>query len=53
MGEDEDGLFKYCITVTLAIQTKPWMWEIDLWKSFINVDMDFIERMEEHWLKEY
>uniref|UniRef100_A0A4E9ELV7 Uncharacterized protein n=1 Tax=Gibberella zeae TaxID=5518 RepID=A0A4E9ELV7_GIBZA len=53
MGEDEDDLFKYCITVTLAIQTKPWMWEIDLWKSFINVDMDFIERMEEHWLKEY
>ncbi|SCB65309.1 unnamed protein product [Fusarium graminearum] len=48
MGEDEDDLFKYCITVTLAIQTKPWMWEIDLWKSFINVDMDFIERMEEH-----
>ncbi|WXC52640.1 hypothetical protein QX201_012303 [Fusarium graminearum] len=53
MGEDEDDLFKYCITVTLAIQTKPWMWEIDLWKSFINMDMDFIERMEEHWLKEY
>ncbi|UZP45173.1 hypothetical protein NXS19_012985 [Fusarium pseudograminearum] len=51
MGEDEDDLFKYCTAVTLAIQTKPWLREIDLWKSFINVDVDFIERMEEHWLE--
>jgi hypothetical protein len=51
MGEDEKDLFKYCTAVVFAIQTKPWLREIDLWKSFINVDVEFIEKLDTHWLE--
>ncbi|KAM0283247.1 hypothetical protein ACHAQK_011072 [Fusarium lateritium] len=51
MGEDADDLLKFCTAVTFAIQTKPWLREVDLWKSFINVDLGFIEGLESHWLE--
>jgi hypothetical protein len=51
MGEDADDLLKFCTAVTFAIQTKPWLREVDLWKSFINVDLDFIEGLESYWLE--
>ncbi|KAL6924063.1 hypothetical protein FSST1_001337 [Fusarium sambucinum] len=51
MGEDEKDLLKYCTAVTFAIQTQPWLREIDLWKSFINVDFEFIEKLDAHWLE--
>ncbi|KAK4187166.1 hypothetical protein QBC35DRAFT_385541 [Podospora australis] len=50
MGEDEADLLKWCTAVTFAMQTKPWLREIDLWKSFINVDLDFLESLNEYWL---
>lgn len=50
MGEDADDLLKFCTAVTLAVQTRPWYREVDLWKSFINVDLDFIEGLESYWL---
>ncbi|KAK7962471.1 MFS allantoate transporter [Apiospora aurea] len=34
MGADEDELFRNAAAMTFAIQTKPWVREIDLWKSF-------------------
>lgn len=50
MGEDADDLLKFCTAVTLAVQTRPWYREVDLWKSFINVDLEFIEGLESYWL---
>ncbi|KAM0547479.1 hypothetical protein ACHAPJ_010352 [Fusarium lateritium] len=50
MGEDADDLLKYCTAVVFAIQTKPWLREVDLWKSFINVDLEFIRDLNSHWL---
>lgn len=50
MGKDDDELLKYCTAVTFAIQTKPWLREIDLWKSFINVDMEFLQGLDPYWL---
>ncbi|KAH7142034.1 hypothetical protein EDB81DRAFT_948268 [Dactylonectria macrodidyma] len=50
MGADSQELFKYCTAVTFAMQTKPWLREIDLWKSFINVDLDFLIDLDSHWL---
>jgi hypothetical protein len=50
MGEDEKDLFKYSTAATFALQTKPWLREVDLWKSFINVDLEFIEGLDDHWL---
>ncbi|KAI0438334.1 hypothetical protein F4803DRAFT_535307 [Xylaria telfairii] len=50
MGVDQLDLLRYATAVTFAIQTKPWFREFDLWKSFINVDMDFLERLDPYWL---
>ncbi|KAK7433000.1 hypothetical protein QQZ08_000471 [Neonectria magnoliae] len=50
MGEDSADLMKYCTAVTFALQTKPWLREIDLWKSFVNVDLDFVASLDPFWL---
>ncbi|KAF5978634.1 major facilitator superfamily transporter [Fusarium coicis] len=50
MGVDEDDLLRFCTAVAFAMQTKPWLREIDLWKSFINVDFEFLLDLESFWL---
>lgn len=50
MGDDEADLLKWCTAVTFALQTKPWLREVDLWKSFINVDLEFLEGLDKYWL---
>ncbi|KAK4148517.1 hypothetical protein C8A00DRAFT_19662 [Chaetomidium leptoderma] len=50
MGEDEKDLLRWCTVVTFALQTKPWLREVDLWKSFVNVDLEFLEGLDEFWL---
>jgi hypothetical protein len=50
MGDDEADLLKWCTVVTFALQTKPWLREVDLWKSFINVDLEFLEGLDKYWL---
>lgn len=49
MGEDEMDLMKLAMATTYAIQRKPWRWEVDLWKSFVNVDFAFLERLQDGW----
>ncbi|RMJ18642.1 hypothetical protein CDV36_001762 [Fusarium kuroshium] len=50
MGKDADELLRYSTAVTFAIQTKPWLRDIDLWKSFINVDLEFLQGLDPYWL---
>ncbi|RYP05154.1 hypothetical protein DL764_004008 [Monosporascus ibericus] len=50
MGTEELDLLRYVVAVTFAIQTKPWYREIDLWKSFVNVDLGFLEGLDPYWL---
>lgn len=51
MGEDEADLLKYATAATFAIITEPWRLEIDLWRSFINVDMAFLRiRKRNGWI---
>ena len=50
MGEDEEDLQKYAVATTFAIQTDPWRLEVDLWRSFVNVDIGFLEGLKEEWL---
>ena len=51
MGKDEKDLRKLSEGVTLAIQTKPWRLEVDLWRSFVNVELKFLEDLHEKWLE--
>lgn len=50
MADDERELLKYVTAVTFALQTKPWFRELDLYKSFVNVDLDFLEDLNPFWL---
>ena len=50
MGTDESDLLKLASAVTYAIQTAPWRLEVDLWRSFVNVDLEFLEGLDERWL---
>lgn len=44
MAEDSKQLFKYATAVTFALQTRPWIMEVDLWKSFVNVELGVLDR---------
>ncbi|KAL7931850.1 hypothetical protein V8C35DRAFT_308732 [Trichoderma chlorosporum] len=50
MGEDAAELLRNCTAVTFAVQTRPWLREIDLWKSFINIDLDLLKELDPTWL---
>ena len=50
MGKDEADLKKVAAGVTWAVQTEPWRLEVDFWKSFVNVDLGFLEGLDDKWL---
>lgn len=50
MAENEAELLKLAIATTFMINTDPWRLEVDLWKSFVNVDHQFISDMRPEWL---
>jgi hypothetical protein len=51
MGKDEGDLFRLASAVTYAIQRRPWRWEVDLWRSWVNVDFKFLEGMDDGLLE--
>jgi hypothetical protein len=51
MADGEEELAKLSTAVTYAVQDRPWLREIDLWKSFINVDLEFLEELDKWWLE--
>jgi hypothetical protein len=51
MGKDEDDLFTLAAAVAFASQTRPFRLEVDLWKSFVNVDFAFLEALNDKWLE--
>lgn len=50
MGENEPELSRFAVATTFAIQTNPWRLEVDLWKSFVNIDLEFLEGLAEKWM---
>ena len=50
MGEDENELLKLASAATYAVQDDPWRLEIDLWKSFVNIDIKTLEDLDVGWL---
>lgn len=51
MGEDEKDLERLTTAATFAFQTNPWRLEVDFFKSFINVDLEFLDGLHEKWLE--
>ncbi len=49
MGTDEADLLTVAAATTFAIQTDPWRLEVDLWRSFVNVDIGFLENLQDRW----
>ena len=49
MGTDEEECFKYTTAAIWIMTTKPWRLEVDLWKSFGNVDLRFLEGLDGAW----
>ena len=51
MGKDEEDLAKLCMSVCCAIQSRPWIREIDVRKRFVNVDLAFMESIDPWWVE--
>lgn len=51
MGTDEEDLLKYAVATSFALTSKPWRLELDLWKSFVNVNLGFLESLDDKWLE--
>jgi hypothetical protein len=49
MGEDEEEMIKLATSATFIMQTQPWRLEIDFWKSFVNVDVEFLTGLNDAW----
>jgi hypothetical protein len=49
-AKTEKELLKMSTAVTFALQTKPWLREVDLWKSFVNVELGFLESLDPVWI---
>jgi hypothetical protein len=43
MGTDEADLLKSVVRATVAVQRRPWRWDVDWWRSSMNVDLKFLE----------
>ena len=39
MRRDEGELFGYCSALTFVVPRMPWMLEVALWESWVNVDV--------------
>lgn len=50
MGKDESELLNTATAVTFAIQSRPLRLEIGRWKSFVDVDYDLLDALEESWI---
>jgi hypothetical protein len=51
MGEDRKECRRLSEGVTWAVTTRPWRLEIDFWRSFVGVDLAFLEGLDEKWLE--
>jgi hypothetical protein len=51
MGEDREELEKYMLGTVFALQTSPWRLEVDFWRSFVDVDVGFLENLDKKWVE--
>ncbi|PVH81349.1 hypothetical protein DL98DRAFT_571218 [Cadophora sp. DSE1049] len=51
MGTDEKDLFRLASALTFAVQMRPWRLEVDLWRSWVNLDVEFLKGLDGRWLQ--
>ncbi|KAF2744666.1 hypothetical protein M011DRAFT_470254 [Sporormia fimetaria CBS 119925] len=51
MGRDAEECRMLAAATTFAAQTEPWRMEIDFWRSFVGVDVGFLEGLDARWLE--
>ena len=51
MGRDEEEGCRLSAGATFALQGRPWRMEVDAWKSFVNVELKFLEGLDEVWVE--
>jgi len=51
MGKTEEELLRWTMGVTFALQDRPWLREVDLWKSFVNVDIELLGQLDKWWFQ--
>lgn len=50
MGADEAECLKYTAAAVFCVQTRPWRLEVDVLKSFGNVDVKFVKELDDFWV---
>ena len=51
MGNDTKQLEEMMLGTVFAIQTANWRLEVDFWRSFVDVDLEFLEALDSKWLE--
>lgn len=51
MGKDRKELEEMMRGTVFALQTNPWRLEVGFWKSFVDVDVDFLTGLDRRWLE--
>ncbi|KAH0847414.1 hypothetical protein FOPE_00722 [Fonsecaea pedrosoi] len=49
LGENEDELLKLASAATFIMQTRSWWMEFDFCKSFVNIDVEFLNGLDDSW----
>ena len=50
MAKTEEELPGLLTSIVFQLQTDPWRFEIDWWKTFVNVDLEFLTGLDKVWL---
>lgn len=51
MGDTQEELEKMVLGTVFALQTANWRHEVDFWRSFVDVDLEFLENLDKKWLE--
>ena len=51
MGESTEDLRWWLTAAIFVVQTNPWRWEVDWWKSIVDVNLDFLKGLDKEWLE--
>lgn len=51
MAKDGSELFRLASALTFAVQMRPWRLKVDLWRSWVNVDVEYLRGLDAKWLE--